>query len=232
MEKEDVRRALKGRRAPVLAAQAGEVLVILTLTGAAFVGTGYISLLAGRYTLPFQMIYIVFIALCDLVLISPLKIHKYLTLRRCVTNEAIIYHNIGKMAVILRLKLWGRRVGCVAILGLLPAWLCALSFQGAAELLRDVTAAAFLVCSCVCTEVYMLQFGPAWQLLPACSTAKEAIKKSRRLMRGHWGEYLWTCFGMGGWGVGCLFLLPAIYTAPLMGVSRAMWIQRRSRSFE
>ena len=230
MKKEDVHRTLKGRRATVLAAQAGETLGILALTGAAFVGSQYIRLLAGRYTLPFQMIYIAFIALCDLILISPLKIHKYLTFFRCISEEEIIYHNLYKKAVILRLKLWGRRAGWMALLGLLPAWLCALSFDGAAELLRDVAAAVFIVCSCVFTEVYMLQYGPAWQLLPTCLSAKEAIKKSRRLMRGHWGEYVWICFGMGGWGFVCLFLLPSFYAAPLMGISRAMWIQSRSRS--
>ena len=228
MEKDEVYRALEGRRMTATAVQAGEAAAVLLLSAAAVVATGYIRMAAGRYRLPFQMIAVALLCLIDLTAVTPIKGEKHMVFRRIVTGEGS--HVSYRKAISLRIRLWRKRVCWWLAAGVLPAWLYAVPLGGAPGMLRDLTAASFLICGVFLGELYLLRYAAAWYLLPDCSTVGEALKRSVQITRGRRGEYLWVCCCMGGWGLGCLFLLPALYTAPMLDTARALWIRNAIRN--
>ena len=140
-------------------------------------------------------------------------------------------------AVGWRLVLWGWRtlygLACYAPAALLWGYGEVLRMSGDASALTDITrlfcglfGLFALAAGWVVQQLLMLRFLPAQFRLAEGASLREALRDSRRLMKGNTGAAAWMYMGFSGWLAACLLLFPVLYVSPLFLTTRAVFVRR------
>lgn len=129
-------------------------------------------------------------------------------------------------AVGWRLVMWGWRtvygLACFAPATLLWGYSEVLRVSGDASSLTDVTrlfcglfGLFALAAGWVVQQLMMLRYLPAQFRLAEGASLREALRDSRRLMKGNTGDAAWMYMGFSGWLAACCSL-SLLYTYPLV----------------
>lgn len=140
-------------------------------------------------------------------------------------------------AVGWRLVMWGWRtvygLACFAPATLLWGYSEVLRVSGDASSLTDVTrlfcglfGLFALAAGWVVQQLMMLRYLPAQFRLAEGASLREALRDSRRLMKGNTGDAAWMYMGFSGWLAACLFVIPIVYVSPLFLTTRAIFVRR------
>lgn len=247
--KKTARERLAGHWCEAIAVQIMGLLMALLLLLGGWHTERAVRLTAGAFAQPFSILGVLLFCLLDLLLRSPFRAGKAEFYYRLATGQptsakqvlAAFGRTHYRKAVALRAALWTRRVLFSGLLLCPSAVLLALGDQmrqsgltTSAEqmtyFLLALTALCTLVMGSATVELLLLMYMPAWYLLSDSPTAKEAMLRSRRMMKGNLGRAVDLYAGFTGWGIFLIFVLPYFYAAPVFATARAAWVRRRQVS--
>ncbi len=173
--------------------------------------------------------------LVDLLLISPLKAGRALFYKTLVTNEEPAkpklifryFYNGYTRSVAWRLALWLRRLGLLLLLSIPSAVFLYISGIAGGEQSQTVAMIAFafslvfLVFALIGTEILLFRYIPAVYLLSQVTTAKHALRVSKRISKGNAGNWAVLYLDYAGCCFLLLFLFPVLYVLPTFHTARA-----------
>lgn len=247
----EARGALAGHWTDAMGAGAIGILARLLLLLLAWWGDRTVAgAFRDPFTQPFRMLLTLAIAFLDLLLLSPLRAGQAALYRGWQNGEdGRVWHlfsafrsaEYGK-CMALRLQIWWRGVWRCAAAFVPAACLLALSdrlckgglpvaSEQVAYLLLTVAAWIFLAVGLLAVWLWWLRYMPAWYLLDDVRTASEAMRLSRRMMRGHVGEAAWLYVRFAAVALTWVLIVPYFYTAPRFYALRAAFVEERRRAF-
>lgn len=244
------RKLLRGHWQEAICAQCLEVLIVLALLLLSWHFGRVIRETTGEFAQPFLILATLAFCFFDLLLRSPIRAGKAAFYAELMRDRSLAARRIlsgfqadmYQKAVSLRMALWMRRIGLYILWFSPSAVLLALSdtFRQSglntstaqlAFLLLTFFAVCALVAAVVIVELRLLRFMPAWYLLEECSTAREAMRRARRQMKGQLGDALRLYVDFLGWRIGYAVIVPYFYASPLFAVARAAWVNKAAARF-
>lgn len=241
----EMRKKLSGVWQRAIAVQTVGILLALVLLLASWYAVFSISRVPETFAQPYAILTTLLLCLADLLVRSPIRAGQFAFYREVAVGNtppaAFVLEGFRRgfyrKGLSLRLRLWIKRA-VYTLLALFPsAALLALGnyVKGLTTervpvqltyLLCCLFAAVFFVTGILGVELLLLRYMPAWQLLPDHPTAKEALKRAKKLTKSHTGELVWLYSRFMGWKLLFLLILPYFYVAPLFAAARADWIEK------
>lgn len=172
------------------------------------------------------------------------KTHEFVAVKEKKTAEPVSVRTIWRYyrrgywrAVGWRAWIWGWRVvfglACYTPAALLWGYADVIHAAGDLTAIEEITRlfcglfGLFALCAgWVVQQLLLLRFFPAQFLLARGVSLREAMRRSRRLMKGQTGRLAGFYLGFAGWFASCILLLPYFYVSPLFRTSQAVAFRR------